>query len=502
MAREPRSSSRARVAAEPRAPLLEPTPPRLRSSTMKAHSSRLRLLASALGTRARAMLRPVPTGLRVFAVALLVRVLVLALQPSGAYIGWYPGAGELAQIARNLAEGRGFSSPFGPGDTPTAWMAPLVPALWAGVFSLFGVGTRVSLLVIVGLQVCASAAACALYWRIASLLAAREPRLPAALPALITTVLVLSPDSLLSLHVLWYSPFQEVMLALLFLGSLRFLEGPFPRRALRLGCIAGITALVNPLPLLFFGAVLAGLLWQRRDGAALRAVLLAGGIAALFLAPWSVRNRLVLGELVLTRSNFGVELRQGNGPGAMLQQTSHALHPATHAGERERYTQMGELAYARAQRAAALESMRADPLRTLRDSATRVLLFWTTDLLDAWRWGDPRYPIVRRGPDRVGKRAVKAVWMLLPIAVLVVLRCRRNRPALPGAALLGTLLLVLPLPYYLTHVSQLYGLMTRPYLVLLAGLAAGAAWSHARSGSNPARQPIQPRPPAPPHASN
>ncbi|MDA0577098.1 MAG: hypothetical protein O3B24_03260 [Verrucomicrobia bacterium] len=37
--------------------------------------------------------------------------------------------GELGRIAVNIAEGRGFSDPFGSTGQPTAWFSPIVPML-------------------------------------------------------------------------------------------------------------------------------------------------------------------------------------------------------------------------------------------------------------------------------------------------------------------------------------------------------------------------------------
>src|SRR5438067_6248927 len=53
--------------------------------------------------------------------------------------GW-----ETGRIARSIAEGQGFSSPFHGTTGPTAWVAPLYPYFVAGVFLIFGVYTATS----------------------------------------------------------------------------------------------------------------------------------------------------------------------------------------------------------------------------------------------------------------------------------------------------------------------------------------------------------------------
>src|SRR2546423_290188 len=51
--------------------------------------------------------------------------------------GWI-FAYEVGLIARWLAMGHGFSSPYLPFPTPTAQVAPVYPLLMAGVFKIFG----------------------------------------------------------------------------------------------------------------------------------------------------------------------------------------------------------------------------------------------------------------------------------------------------------------------------------------------------------------------------
>src|SRR5690554_28131 len=69
-------------------------------------------------------------------------------------------AGETGRIARSLAQGNGFSSPFFAPTGPTAWLTPIFPLLLAGVFKIFGVYTKASALVILGLDCLFSALTC------------------------------------------------------------------------------------------------------------------------------------------------------------------------------------------------------------------------------------------------------------------------------------------------------------------------------------------------------
>src|SRR5436305_960426 len=53
--------------------------------------------------------------------------------------GW-----EMGRVARSIAQGHGFSSPYEGNTGPTAWEPPLYPYLMALVFKLFGIYSTAS----------------------------------------------------------------------------------------------------------------------------------------------------------------------------------------------------------------------------------------------------------------------------------------------------------------------------------------------------------------------
>src|SRR5262245_5635603 len=69
--------------------------------------------------------------------------------------GW-----ETGRIARSIALGEGFSSPFHVPTGPTAWMTPVYVYLLAAVFKVFGVYTLKSVIVILTLNSLFSALTC------------------------------------------------------------------------------------------------------------------------------------------------------------------------------------------------------------------------------------------------------------------------------------------------------------------------------------------------------
>jgi hypothetical protein len=85
----------------------------------------------------------------------------------GAEMGW---------VARSLALGHGFSSPFFPSTGPTALVPPLFPYLLAAVFRTFGLYTAKSAFAILSLDSLLSALTCIPIYLILNMLLARGRR--------------------------------------------------------------------------------------------------------------------------------------------------------------------------------------------------------------------------------------------------------------------------------------------------------------------------------------
>src|SRR5215475_15823039 len=69
--------------------------------------------------------------------------------------GW-----EMGRVARSIAQGQGFSNPYG-GDTgPTAWEPPIYPYLMGGVFKLFGIYSYASAWILLSINALLAAITC------------------------------------------------------------------------------------------------------------------------------------------------------------------------------------------------------------------------------------------------------------------------------------------------------------------------------------------------------
>src|SRR5580704_5441816 len=69
--------------------------------------------------------------------------------------GW-----ETGRVARSLASGQGFASPYNGNTGPTAALPPLYPLFVGQIFKVFGIYTKASALVILAVQSVISAITC------------------------------------------------------------------------------------------------------------------------------------------------------------------------------------------------------------------------------------------------------------------------------------------------------------------------------------------------------
>jgi hypothetical protein len=201
-----------------------------------------------------------------------------------------------------------------------------------------------------------------------------------------------------------------------------------------------------------------------RFSALFQAVLVCVIVAGI-LTPWSLRNQWRLQKAQPFRGNFGIELRQGNAPDATLAQCSTSRHPALDANELLAYRQQGEAVYEGLARAEAMDFIRAEPGLFIKRTLIRVYLFWCGDLLDQYPWAD-RKPWWTLGITSLLPRLILIVSALsLVLAAGGALRKGRLLRVPHPVLWLGMVLLV-PAPYYVTHVVALYPLTFKPYLLL------------------------------------
>ena len=125
-------------------------------------------------------------------------------------------------------------------------------------------------------------------------------------------------------------------------------------------------------------------IFSNRDFLAIPEVLLAVQFAlvALLLAPWVIRNARELGSPIVTRSNFGLELRlSNNGLAGPLERENyehgvyHVYHPLQSVKQAERVKALGEPEFNRQSTQEAFTWMREHPAQFLKLTAERMFFF-------------------------------------------------------------------------------------------------------------------------------
>jgi 4-amino-4-deoxy-L-arabinose transferase-like glycosyltransferase len=278
---------------------------------------------------------------------------------------------EMGRIGRSLAQGQGFSNPFNEVTGPTAWEPPLYPFLIAGVFRVFGVYSRASAILLLSINSIFSALTCIPIFLIAKRCFSEKVAVWTSWTwALLPSVIFWCT------RWVWETSLAALLLAIIFWLTLEMEGKDGLKPWLRLGLIWGIAALTNTA-LLSFLPVSGLWIWYRRaklGKRSLAAVVLASAIFAACIAPWLVRNCSVFGK-VFMRSNFGAELRLGNGPGADGTWMDY-LHPTKSVFEMGRYQELGELAYVAERKREAIAFIREDYARFAGLSLKRFTYYW------------------------------------------------------------------------------------------------------------------------------
>lgn len=395
-------------------------------------------------------------------------VLLFAFQAHIFRTDWNFGY-ETGRIARALAEGEGFSSPFREPSGPTAWLMPAYPALLALIFLLFGTYSEASAVAILILNSFFGALTCIAVYLLAKPVLGRRTALVAG-----AGLAIYPPSIWHSITTVWDTSLLALVVVLLVCG-IYALDGKNRLGAAGLyGLALGLAAWVNPIVLCLLPVVWLWI-WRRyRDSASRRlgAAALATLAVVIVIIPWLVRNQQQFGRPYL-RSNLGMELKLGNSDDAWQAFLAGSMgspwlrgHPSAVKKDFERYVSMGEAAFVQEAQEEALAFIREHPVKFLRLSLQRLYIFWLSDL-------------VARN-DSVGnlKVTTSLSWMrkachLVPLPFLILGLVVAARKRLDIGPMIG-LIILFPIVYYVTHVSERYRFPLEPVLVILASY--GLVW--------------------------
>ena len=408
---------------------------------------------------------------RWFAAASLCFVLLLGLYYSFTNNDVNRAPGETGLSALALLHTGVIADPYLLPTGPTAHTAPGTVAELAALYAVFGGNTgsaRIGLSLIATLLYLSATLVVLAYCRIR--------RFGAAGLAVAIGLTCLVPVHLYA-SVVSYRQWDQPIAAVLLVALLFIWTRPQSdhlsrvRRLYLLALLGGIGSLFAPAVPIVAMLALAALALQEK---AWRHPALAATLIIASMMPWAVRNELVLGKFIMTRSNFALELAVGNYDGATGTFDLSAVppvHPHDFPAAAQRLAAVGEVAYMNEMRMRALAWIRAHPAEFFRLSLRRVRLLLFPEHADR----DPLF-------TRVKTRVIWGTSLLALFSLGAVLV--RRQPVFPWIACIGVPLA----PYLLTHASERYAYPT--FYVMVCLIATGtemlqqllrARWNHAKS---------------------
>jgi len=362
---------------------------------------------------------------------------------------------ELGHLARSIALGHGFSSPYWTNTGPTALLTPVYPYLLAGIFSLFGVFTKTSALVILSINcIFSSVTAIPIFYIGLKSFNLRTAKLAVWVWAFYPYAINFSTTTM------WYHSFVALLLAVILLVALHLESSDRLMYWTGFGVLFGFAALTNPVILAILPFV-GGWLYIRLARQNKRAVTAcAVGLIALLLTviPWPIRNELVMKDRIPFKDGFWEEVCVGN-----VRNNLHwwdgGVHPAGNDADRQKFERMGEIDYLAMKRTQALTFIRQHPGTYIFRSLRRVVFLWTgfwslspaylsLEPLDLW-----------------------SISLLTPLSILAL--CGLYQEWLSAktrkyAVLFAMVFFSFPITYYLSHLDPGYRHPLDPLLILLA----------------------------------
>jgi len=381
--------------------------------------------------------------------------------------GW-----ETGRIARSLASGHGFGSPFFGWTGPTAWLAPIYPWVLAAVFKIFGIYSKASAYVILSLNCLFAALTCVPIHSVGRRLFGTKTATGAA------WAWALFPYSFnFAAAEIWCTA-----LALMLFASVIALTLELEHESnawywvvwAMLWALCGLTEPSLLSCLLVAGLWLLFRLRQReRSWIFLWRPALAALVFLTCVSPWFVRNYRVFGQFIPFRSNFWFEFYEGNTWDTFDLYPDWA-GPPHNPNEMEKYARVGEPAYMVEKQEAAIAEVRQHPADFAWTTFRRVVFTWTGywNLSKAYREIEPF--------------ALSNVLMttLLTLFSFAGLRLAFKHSRTNAILFVG-LFLAFPSLYYITHPSMRYRHPLDPFLVLLAVYAfIGALPTEASEGTS------------------
>src|SRR5579863_1542146 len=272
-------------------------------------------------------------------------------------------------IARSLVTGHGFGNVFAPNTGATAVLPPVYSYLLAGIFRIFGIETKASVLAALSLNSLFSALTCIPVFLIARKAFGERVAKWAGWGW------VFSPYGIYyGADWAWSTCLVTLELAWLFWWAWRLEDSSRTRDWLLFGLFGGLAALTEPVVLAVVPLLGLWTVYRRiRTNVPWKSPMVAAALAALaVMSPWIVRNYELFHRFIPVRSGFGLELYIGNN-GYSQRWVNSALHPNHNDAELSEYERVGEVAYMQHKSEQAKAYIRAHPRWFLWMTCRRII---------------------------------------------------------------------------------------------------------------------------------
>ncbi len=398
--------------------------------------------------------RLLPTMLVALAIRMVVVVLYYRQLPDAdlnyEQFGW-----EVGWVARSLASGHGFSSPYFPASGPTALIPPIHPFILAMLFRTFGVySLTAGFLILTFNSICSALTSVAVYFSAQFSLGDRAARAAAWMWALYPFAIYFSAGRV------WEYALTALLFTTCFCIAQRLPQWTGWPSWAGFGALYGVTALCNPSVISVLPFLLGYAAWRsRKTSHAFRNGLVALTALLLMLTPWTIRNYRVMHVLCPVRDNFWHEFYSGNNPEmkSFDEPSYPSTHPPDNPVEMKKFLSLGEVKYMEDKHHIAVDWVRQHPAYFIKGIIHRAVYYWTGywDISMAYQQIDPT--------------EIPNMFYVCCITLLMFRGLRRLWSSNQAAAIQYLLLLAFfPATYYLTRVMMDYRQPIEPEIIVLA----------------------------------
>lgn len=359
------------------------------------------------------------------------------------------------RIARSIASGHGFSSPLA--DTgPSALLPPVYAYIVAGIFKIFGIETRSSIIATLSLNSAFSALTCVPVFLLAKqAFGDRAARWAGWGWAFSPYGIYYGADWA------WSTCLVTLELCWLFLFAWRLESSSRTRDWLLFGFLGGIAALTEPVTLSVVPLLGLWTLYRHyRARQRWMVPLLAATLPAFaVISSWIGRNYQTFHGFIPIRSGYGLELYIGNN-GYSTRWVNSALHPNHSDAELAEYERVGEMAYMDHKRQQATDFIRSHPGWYVWMTCRRIVYMWT----GYWSFDRAYLKDEPLDPPNIFVNTTLTILGLLGLH-----RIFQRDAAL--AIRFAIVLVFFPLAYYFSHPETYYFRPVDPLIVVMAAVA-------------------------------